>query len=142
MGHRLYALTLNFGFLFTFSLSDVFANALSLYLPGLLILERHPQQLEEFFSLFITFGRRHDADIQPFNFVDLIILDLRKYQLLFDTQRIISSTVEGFAGDTPEVPDAGQGHINQLVEKIVHPFLAKCNHTADRHAFAELEGGN
>jgi hypothetical protein len=30
MGHRLYALTLNFGFLFTFSLSDVFANAFSL----------------------------------------------------------------------------------------------------------------
>ena len=86
MGHRLYALTLNFGFLFTFSLSDVFANDLSLYLPGLLILERHPHQLEEFFSLFITFGRRHDADIQAFNFVDLVVFDFRKYQLFFDTQ--------------------------------------------------------
>jgi hypothetical protein len=30
MGQRLYALTLNFGFLLTFILSDVFANSLSL----------------------------------------------------------------------------------------------------------------
>jgi hypothetical protein len=30
IGHRLYALTRNLGFFFTFSLSDVFANAFSL----------------------------------------------------------------------------------------------------------------
>jgi hypothetical protein len=30
IGHRLYARTLNFGFLLTFCLSDVFANAFSL----------------------------------------------------------------------------------------------------------------
>jgi hypothetical protein len=86
MGHRLYALTWNLGFLLTFSLSDVFANAFSLYLTGLLILERHPHQLEEFSSFFITFGRRDDADIQAFNFVNLVIFDFGKYQLFFDTQ--------------------------------------------------------
>jgi hypothetical protein len=34
IGHRLYALTLNFGFRFTFSLSDFFATAFSLSPPG------------------------------------------------------------------------------------------------------------
>jgi hypothetical protein len=86
MGHRLYALTRNLGFLFTFCLSDVFANAFSLSLPGSLILERHPHQLEEFFSLFIALGCRHDADIQAFDFVNFIIVDFGEYQLFFDTQ--------------------------------------------------------
>ena len=50
----------------------------------------------------------------------LSIVDLREDELLLQTERVVTSAVEGISVDTSEVAYTGESNVEQSVEELVH----------------------
>src|SRR5262249_39010270 len=66
-------------------------------------------------------------------------VDLRKDELLADTEREVAAAVERTRVETAEVADPRQRDRDQPVEELVHPCAAECHARADGHPLAHLE---
>lgn len=102
-GQRLYDRTLNFGFLFALAISDFLATVTS---SVLLVFEGHTHHFQQGLTLFIGFGCGDYGNVQPLDLVNLVVLDLRENNVLFDTQGKVSSAIERFVRQTPEVTNS------------------------------------
>src|SRR5258708_30846766 len=56
------------------------------YSPSRLIRERHVEALEQGFGFTVGSGRGHDHDIHAAHRVDLVVVDLRKHDLLLEAE--------------------------------------------------------
>src|SRR5581483_1691855 len=83
--------------------------------------ERHAERAEERLPLRVGPGRRADDDREALDLVDLVQIDLREDHLLAETERVVAATVEGSVRNALEVAHAGQRHVHQSVEELVHP---------------------
>jgi len=108
------------------------------HVPSLLP-ERHPEELEKATRFLVVPGRRHDGDVHAAGGIDLVVVDLREHQLLLDAEAVVAAAVEAVGADPPEVPNARQGHVDQLVEERPHAHTAQRDLEPDRHAGADLE---
>src|SRR5690606_3635557 len=93
-------------------------------------------------SLFICFCCSHQRDVHPGDLVDLFDADFWKYDLLADSQGIVTSSVKPFIIDSPEVTYPWQGHRDQTVKEFIHPIASQSYLSADRHAFSQLKVRN
>src|SRR6266480_956702 len=66
-----------------------------------------------------------DADVEPPQNVDLVVLDLREDDLFLDAQAVVAAAVECAARDAAEVTDARDRHGNQTIQELVHPLAAQ-----------------
>src|SRR5580700_4856232 len=114
---------------------------ISLLLTALLP-ERHSHLAQQRHTLGVRARRGGDGYIHALGLFDLGVIDFRENQLVLDSQRVIAAAVEALRGNAAEVADAGQSHIHQPVEKLVHAVAAQCYHAADRLSFAQLELGD
>ena len=87
--HRFLFLTLNLGSFFDFSKSAFLAISCPLIFS-----KRHTQVFQKISRLFIPLGRSNNRNIHALYFVDLSIVNLRKYQLLPNTQCKVSASVK------------------------------------------------
>src|ERR1044071_2286375 len=67
--------------------------------------EGHAEELEQTLRFLVGLRRRHDADLQPAETVDLVVVDLWERDLLAHPERVVAPAVEGAAGDAAEVAD-------------------------------------
>ena len=67
------------------------------YRSILLIAKRHPHKFQKKFAFLVRLGGRDDGDVQSFDLIDFIVVDLREDQLFLDTQRIIPTTIKSLA---------------------------------------------
>src|SRR5579885_2836994 len=109
---------------------------------SLLLPERHPHLPHQGQAFRVGPGRGRDGDIHALGLFDFGVIDFREDQLVLDPQGVIAAAVERFGGDAAEIPNAGQRHIDQPVEKFIHALAAKRDHAADRHVLAKLERGD
>lgn len=93
MGQRLYVLTLNFGVRCDFAMSDFLANVASFI--SRLALEGHAHQIEECTRLIICLSGSNDGDVHALDFVNLVIIDFRKNDVLLDAESVVSAAIEG-----------------------------------------------
>src|SRR5580700_2650147 len=101
--------------------------------------ERHAELLQESAPLFVGTRSRHEADVEPLDRVDLVVVDLGEDDLLLQAERVVALAVEGLAADALEVARARQGDRDQAVEELPHARAAQGDHRADGDALAELE---
>src|SRR2546425_13186911 len=76
-----------------------------------------------------------EGDLETPQFIDLVVLDLRKDQLLAQPERVVAMAVEAGRRDAAEVTNSGQPDREQLVDELVHP------RAAERHLDADWQAG-
>src|SRR5262245_25122158 len=103
------------------------------------VLERKPERREQRPRLVVGLRRGGDADVQPPERVDLVVVDLREDDLFLHAERVVAAAVERAVRDAAEVADPGHRDRHQAVEELVHPLAAQRHHAADRVADAHLE---
>src|SRR6266542_905669 len=81
--------------------------------------KRHPQPLQEGTSLLIISRRGNNRNIHPAQFIDLVKVNLRKYQLLADSDGVITAAIKRLRRNSPKGPDARQGNRHQPVQKFI-----------------------
>src|SRR5487761_172309 len=139
MRQRLWKRTLNLGWtrsLFQRSSCDFFAK------PSLPLLEWHAEACQQTPRLVVCAGRGHDRHFQPAKLVDLVVVDLRKDDLLAQAERVVAAAVEALAVDAAEVADSRERDVEQLVQEEPHAAAAQGRLDADRLARAKLERGD
>src|SRR5712692_6586479 len=104
-----------------------------------LLPERHAEMGEQGSGFLVGARRGHDVDVHASDLVDLVVDDLGKDELLPQAERVVAAAVEALRRHALEVTDAGQGDVDQPVEKLVHPRSAERDLRSDGHAFPELE---
>jgi hypothetical protein len=62
--------------------------------------KRHTDKLEEMPGFFVRSGRRHHTYLHAAQLVNFVIVDLRKDQLVVQTQRIVPPAVKRVGGDS------------------------------------------
>src|SRR5664279_6326598 len=68
--------------------------------------EGHSEELQKFPGLLVGLRRRHDADLQPAETVDLVVIDLGERELLAHPEAVVAAPIERLGRDSPEVADA------------------------------------
>src|SRR5437899_4783942 len=101
--------------------------------------ERHPEAAQQCASLFVRSRRRHDRDLHAAQAIDLVIVDLREDELLFEPEREVASAVEALVRHSLEVADARERDGDELLEEVPHPLAAKRDLEPDRHPDAKAE---
>src|SRR5487761_122984 len=85
-------------FLLHFGASCRGRHRLSFYpfvsLCAMLRAQRNAQQLQQLAAFFIRLGRSGKRDVHALDFVDARVINLRKHQLILETERVISAPVE------------------------------------------------
>src|SRR6202000_730860 len=88
---------------------------------------------------FVGLGGRGDGDIHTAQRVDLIEVDFREDDLFLDTEVVITTAIEGTAGDTTEVARTRQRDVDQAVQEFPHLGTTERDLAADRPTVADLE---
>src|SRR5580700_1463552 len=104
--------------------------------------EGHSEPGEQRTAFCIGTRGGHDAHLQPAKLVDLVVVDLRKHELLAQPEGVIAMPVERFRIDAAEVTNARERDVQQLVEEVEHPPPSQRHFDTDGHSFAQLEGGD
>src|ERR1700674_2836780 len=99
--------------------------AISDFLAISILPEGHTQTREQGLPLLVCAGGGHDGHLQPAQFIDLVVVDLGKHQLLAQAERVIAMAVERLGFDAAKVTNARQGDIQQLVQELVHAAPAQ-----------------
>src|SRR5258708_23823519 len=102
------------------------------------VLERELEGSKKRTRLCVCLRCRCNRDVQTPEHIDLVVLDLRKYDLFLDAQIEIPASVEGTRGNTPEVADTRNRNGNQASQEFVHAAAAQGHHATDRVLLADL----
>src|SRR5712692_5137752 len=132
---RLRIRTLNFAFLSDLAIFAV--RAILLCYP--FFAKRKPERLEQLAALLIVLRACRHGDIHALDLVHARVIDLRKHQLVLQSQGVIPTAVERILRQAAEVANARKHHVAQAVEKFVHVVAAQSHCAADGHALANLE---
>src|SRR4030088_2479749 len=100
--------------------------------------EGHTQTREQGLPLLVCAGSGHDGHFQPAQFIDLVVVDLGKHQLLAQAKSFGAVAVEPLGLRAPKITNAWQGDIQQLVQELVHAAPAQRYLDADGHSLAQL----
>ena len=103
--------------------------------------ERQTECSEKGVALLVGTGRCYESNLKTVDTRVLVYVDFREYDLLLETESIVSSAVH-VLGDAVEVTDTRKGDPDELLKEFVHLHVAKGDFGADRHTLTELEVGN
>ena len=71
-----------------------------------LISERHSHHFQKGFPFFVAFCRCRNYDIHTFDFIDFIVVNLGKNNLLANAQGIVAPAIKGFPRNAFKITDA------------------------------------
>src|SRR5579859_234831 len=101
--------------------------------------ERHAERLEQGTPFLVGLRGGHDRDLEAAEAIDLVVVDLRKHELLLEAERVIPAAVEAPLRDPLEVTDARQRDGDELLEEVPHLRTPQRHLEPNRHADAEPE---
>src|SRR4051794_17589897 len=101
--------------------------------------EREPESAQERECLLVRLRGGRDRDVEAANLLDVVVVDLRKDDLLGDAERVVAAAVEGARVEPAEVADPWQRDRHETVEELVHVRASERHAGADRHPLADLE---
>src|SRR6266511_3156093 len=133
-GQRLYWRTGNFSLRFACAIFESFAIVLSS-----LLAERQAEVAQECSAFLVVPGGGHHRDVEPFDLLDLVVVDLREDDLLAHPERVVTLPVERLRRHALEVAHPRQRDGDEPVEELVHPGAAQGHHRADGLPLPQLE---
>src|ERR1700674_3401234 len=123
----------------TFLLDDERCLRHLLVPPLALAAERKANGQEQRAGVVIGLGRGRDRHVETADLLDVVVVDLRKDDLLADPERVVPAAVERVGAEPAEVADARQCDRDEPIEELVHARSSQRDLRADRHALADLE---
>src|ERR1700712_312583 len=93
--------------------------------------ERELEAGEQRLRFVVGLRGGRDADVQPTQRVDLVVIDLGENDLLFHTDVVVAATVERSAGHAAEVAHARQRYRHETIQEFEHGLPAQRHHRAD-----------
>src|ERR1700746_4003586 len=81
--------------------------------------ERELEAGEQRLGFFVSLRGGRDADVQPTQRVDLVVIDFGENDLLFHTDVVVAATVECTTGHTTEVTHTRERNCHETVQKFV-----------------------
>jgi len=109
------------------------------HLHTYLLAEGKSECVEKRLAVIVIRCGRHQRDVHATHLDHLVIVDLRKNQLLRDAKAVVTASVEAADVEPAEVTDSRDGERNQSVEELPHSITAQGDRGSDRHALADLE---
>src|SRR5580692_3214860 len=76
-------------------------------LCGSFFAQRNAEALEKLAAFVVVAGGRGQGDVHALDLVHTGVINLGKHQLVFQTQGVIATAIEGVRGQAAEVADAG-----------------------------------
>src|ERR1700712_2715734 len=104
--------------------------------------ERELEAGEQCLRFVVSLRSRRDADVQPTQRVDLVVVDFGENDLLFHTDVVVAATIERTTRHATEVTHAGERNRHETVQEFVHGLTAQRNHRADRITLTNLEASD
>src|SRR5262249_38527137 len=104
-----------------------------------LLPERHSKLFQELARFIIRASGGNDCHVHSTNFVDLLVRNLRKDQLIPKSECVVTAAIEGSRRYPTEVTDARQNNASQPIQKFKHPIAAQSDGSADRHVLTKFE---
>src|SRR5476651_1784759 len=104
-----------------------------------LVPEREFKGGEQSFRFVVGLGGRGDRNIHTTQRIDLVVLDFREDDLLFDADVVVATAIKRAAIDATEIAHARQRHGDEAVEELVHASATQRDHGTDRIAFTDFE---
>src|SRR5262249_34707378 len=129
---------LNLGFLSVLAIFAVRAILLSYPRSA----QRKAETLEELAAFFVVVRGSGQGDVHALDLVDARVINFRKDQLIFQTQRVVAATIESVRRQASRVADTRKNHVAKAVDEFVHFVPAQSDRATDGHAFADLEVGD
>src|SRR5262249_62264292 len=96
-----------------------------LLVPPVAVREGQPERAQQRQSLLVVLGARRDRHVEPADLLDVVVVDLRKDELLADAEREVAATVERARVEPAEVANPRQCDRDEAVEELVHPGSAQ-----------------
>src|SRR6185437_11555444 len=90
-----------------------------LLIPPVDIREGQAERLQQREGVLVGLGARRDRHVETADLLDVVVVDLRKDELLADAEREVAATVERARIEAAEVADLGQRDRDQPVEEVV-----------------------
>src|SRR4029453_16257692 len=95
--------------------------------------EREAELAQERERLFIRVRRRRDGDVEAAHGLHVVVVDLRKDDLLPNPNRIVAPAVEARRREAAEVANARERDRDEAVQELPHAGAAKGHFRADGH---------
>src|SRR5437773_2758772 len=76
----------------------------------------------------VSLRRGSNADVEPPQRVDFVVLDLGENDLFAHAYAVIAAAIEGPRRDAAEVTDSGNRDGDEAIEKFVHALAAQRHH--------------
>src|SRR3984957_18175316 len=105
-----------------------------------LFAEREAERFQQRSALFVVDRRRRNRDVHAAQLIDLVVLDLREDDLLFDSEAVIAAAVKGARRHAAKIADARNGDADQAIQEFVHARAAQRHLAPHSQALAQLEG--
>src|ERR1700733_10564682 len=104
--------------------------------------ERELEAGEQCLCFVVSLRGGGDADVQPTQCVDLVIVDFGENDLLFHTDVVVAATIERTTRHATEVAYTRERNRHETVQKFVHCLTTQRDHCTDRIALTDLEAGD
>src|ERR1700676_1162480 len=89
--------------------------------------QRKTEALQQLPAFLVVMRGGRQRNVHALNLVHASVVDFRKHQLVFQSQRVVAAPVEGVGRQSAEVAYPRQHHVTQPVDEFVHLVPAKWN---------------
>src|SRR5690242_19589181 len=101
--------------------------------------ERPSQFSQQPHREIVPVRRGDQGDVHTMDLLDPVEVDFRKDHLLLDAEGVVAPAIEAPAGEPPEIPDPGNGQVDEAVEELVHASASQRDRGTDRHSSPKTE---
>src|SRR6218665_2081383 len=106
------------------------------------VAEREVESAQQSATFIIRTSSSGQGDVQTAQSIDLVVIDFRENDLLFDAHAVVATTIEGLGIQAAEVTHARQGDRKQTIQEFVHTIATQSDFDADRPTFTDFKASD
>src|SRR5690606_25149331 len=106
------------------------------------VAEREFESTQQCATFIIRPSSGGQSNVQTAQSIDLVVIDFRENDLLFNAHAVVTTTIEGLGIQAAEVANPRQGDRQQTIQEFIHTIATQSNFNANRPSFADFEASD
>src|SRR5476651_1363582 len=106
------------------------------------VAEREFESTQQSAAFVIVLGSGGQGNVQTAESIDLVVVDFRENDLLFNAHAGVTTTIEGLGIQAAEVANPRQGDRQQTIQEFIHTIAAQSHFDADRPTFTDFKASD
>src|SRR5690606_14992169 len=106
------------------------------------VAEREFESTQQCATFIIRPSSGGQSNVQTAQSIDLVVVDFREDDLLFNAHAVVTTTIEGLGIQAAEVANPRQGDRQQTIQELVHTLTAQGHFDADRPTFTDFKASD